>query len=431
MFIKKIIFLFFFLFNIGLVQAGIDIDHWVTSEGAKVYLVKSKHLPILDINVSFKAGSARDNKANNGVASLTNHLMLLGSNGVSEVNLANQFTDIGAQLDSSFDRDKSSFSLRTLVENQDKAIELFNLVLHKPNFDKSILNREKKKYLASIRQGETEPSSIGSKVFMKALYGDHSYGLPKSGTVETIKQLTSKQLKDFYNNYYLSNQAAIVIVGDISTKNAKALATNISKGLPNNSKATFYTKVKKSVSQEIMIPHPSSQAHLYFGAPVMKRGDPDFFPLYVGNYILGGGGFVSRLTGEVREKNGLVYSVYSYFMPYLEDGPFQIGLQTSKNQLDEALNLVKKTVDNFIVNGPSEKELKAAKSNMIGGFPLRLDSNKKIIQYVSMMAFYNYPLDYLDTFSDQVNSVTVSQIKEAFRKRVNMNDFTTVVVGVE
>ena len=118
-------------------------------------------------------------------------------------------------------------------------------------------------------------------------------------------------------------------------------------------------------------------------------------------------------------------------MPYLEDGPFQIGLQTSKNQLDEALNLVKKTVDNFIVNGPSEKELKAAKSNMIGGFPLRLDSNKKIIQYVSMMAFYNYPLDYLDTFSDQVNSVTVSQIKEAFRKRVNMNDFTTVVVGVE
>ena len=163
----------------------------------------------------------------------------------------------------------------------------------------------------------------------------------------------------------------------------------------------------------------------------MKRGDPDFFPLYVGNYILGGGGFVSRLTGEVREKNGLVYSVYSYFMPYLEDGPFQIGLQTSKNQLNEALNLVKKTVDNFIVNGPSEKELKAAKSNMIGGFPLRLDSNKKIIQYVSMMAFYNYPLDYLDTFSDQVNSVTVSQIKEAFRKRVNMNDFTTVVVGVE
>ena len=163
----------------------------------------------------------------------------------------------------------------------------------------------------------------------------------------------------------------------------------------------------------------------------MKRGDPDFFPLYVGNYILGGGGFVSRLTTEVREKNGLVYSVYSYFMPFLENGPFQVGLQTSKDQIDQALNLVKVTVKDFIDNGPSDNELEAAKSNLIGGFPLRLESNKKIVEYISMMAFYDYPIDYLDTFSDNVNAVTVNQIREAYKKRVNIDDFTTVIVGIE
>ena len=430
MFTKSLFFILF-IFNFSAVSAGVKIDHWVTSEGAKVYFVETDHLPILDINVSFKAGSGRDNKISNGIASLTNHLILMGSNGIGEVDLANQFTDIGAQLDSGFDRDKSSFSLRTLIENKDKAIKLFNLVLHKPDFDKVIIEREKKKYLASIRQGETEPASIGSKAFMKALYGEHPYSLSESGNIDSIQKLTSTQLKEFYGNFYLSNHASIVIVGDINIKLAKKIASDISKGFPVNLEAAYYPEVKITKSQNIRIPHPSSQAHLYFGAPIMKRGDPDFFPLYVGNYILGGGGFVSRLTGEVREKNGLVYSVYSYFMPFLETGPFQIGLQTSKDQLDKALNLVRKTTNDFIENGPTEKELTAAKSNMIGGFPLRLDSNKKIVQYISMMAFYDYPLDYLDTFSDKVNAVTVEQIKNAFKKRVDMDNFSTVIVGVE
>lgn len=427
---KKIIFLILIL-NFSVVNAGVKIDHWKTSEGSKVYFVNTDHLPILDITVSFKAGSARDNSSNNGVASLTNHLMLMGSNGINEVDLANKFSDIGAQLDSGFDRDKSSFSLRTLKENQEKAIKLFNLVLHKPNFKKTVMDREKKKYLASIRQGETEPATIGSKAFMKTLYGNHPYGLPMSGTVDTIQNITSVQLKEFYENFYLSNQATIVIVGDTNIKTAKEISSKISAGLPKNLKASFYAKVEETEKKNLSIPHPSAQAHLYFGKPIMKRGDPDFFPLYVGNYILGGGGFVSRLTTEVREKNGLVYSVYSYFMPFLENGPFQVGLQTSKDQIDKALNLVQMTIKDFIDNGPTEKELDAAKSNMIGGFPLRLDSNKKIVEYISMMAFYDYPLDYLDTFADKVNSVTVNQIKKAFSKRVNMDDFTTVIVGIE
>ncbi|HCK04640.1 MAG TPA: peptidase M16, partial [Methylophilaceae bacterium] len=342
----------------------------------------------------------------NGLASITNNLMLLGSDQINEKDLANKFTDIGAQLDSEFDQDKSGFSLRTLSEKKLEAFNLFKIVMHKPNFDSAILNREKIKYYASISQGETEPDAIANKAFLKAIYGSHPYALSGSGTINTIEKLTIKDLIYFYKSYYSSSNASIVIVGDLTVDEAKLFSEDLSNGLPEPTVIQPYTEVLIKSKEDIKISHPSSQAHLLFGAPIMKRGDPDFFPLYVGNYILGGGGFSSRLTEEVREKKGLVYSVYSYFMPLIEKGPFQVGLQTKKDQIDEALNLVKSTINKFISDGPSEKELQAAKDNLIGGFPMRLDSNKKILDYLTMMAFYDYPVDYLDTFSVSVNKVT-------------------------
>jgi zinc protease len=180
---------------------------------------------------------------------------------------------------------------------------------------------------------------------------------------------------------------------------------------------------------ELRIAHPASQSHILLGYPGIKRGDPDLFPLYVGNYILGGGGFVSRLTEEVREKRGLVYSVYSYFMPMAELGPFQIGLQTKKDQANAALKLVHETLDKFLKNGVTEKELIAAKANIIGGFPMRIDSNGKILDYLSVIGFYKLPLNYLDEYNKKVASVTTAQIKEAFNRRLKPENFVTVIVG--
>ena len=174
-----------------------------------------------------------------------------------------------------------------------------------------------------------------------------------------------------------------------------------------------------------------SQAHILLGAPGVKRGDADYFPLYVGNYILGGGGFVSRLTEEVREKRGLVYSVYSYFMPMAELGPFQIGLQTKKEQAAEAMKVVNETLAKFIKNGVTEKELKAAKDNIIGGFPMRIDSNGKILDYLSVIGFYKLPLTYLDDFNKQITKVTAKQIKDAFQRRVKPENFAVVTVGAQ
>ena len=427
----KTILITILIFFSNFASANLNIQYWELSNGARIYFIENHDLPIVDINVDFRAGSVKDTKQKSGLASLTNHMMVLGSGGVNEEDLANQFIDLGAQLNSSFDQDKSGFSVRTLTEKRSEAIDLLTLVLHKPNFDKDILEREKKRYIASISQSETMPGSIASKAFNKALYGEHPYGLSSSGEVETIRKISKKDLNNFYKNNYFSNELSIVIVGDISRKEAEELGNKISSGFTQSKIASPIPLVKEVKGQDITISHPAKQAHLYYGAPIIKRGDPDFLTLYLGNYILGGGGFVSRLTQVIREDRGLAYSVYSYFMPFIEKGPFQIGVQTKKNQVDQAKKLIEKTVAEFIKDGPTSDELKRAKDFMIGGFPLKLDSNKSILEYVSMMAFYKYPLDYLDTFTKKIDKISAEEIKSAFQRRVDMSKFSTVIVGGE
>jgi zinc protease len=189
--------------------------------------------------------------------------------------------------------------------------------------------------------------------------------------------------------------------------------------------------VPASHAEEERIAHPASQSHILVGAPAITRGDPDFFALTVGNYVLGGGGFVSRLTREVREKRGLAYSVYSYFSPMAQPGPFQIGLQTQKAQTNEALKVVRDNLAAYLRDGPTPAELKAAKDNLVGGFALRIDNNRKILDNIAVIGYYNLPLDYLDTWTANVARVTAADIKAAFNRKVAIDKLVTVVVGAE
>ena len=161
----------------------------------------------------------------------------------------------------------------------------------------------------------------------------------------------------------------------------------------------------------------------------MARQDPDYFALYVGNHILGGNGLVSTLSQEDREKRGLSYSVYSYFLPMRAPGPFLMGAQTRNDRAEETLSVMRQTLSRFIEEGPDEQELDAAKRNLTGGFPLRVASNQKIVEYIAMMGFYDYPLDYLDTFVDKVNAVSAQDVKRAFRARLDPSQLVVVTVG--
>ena len=294
------------------------------------------------------------------------------------------------------------------------------------------MKREQARIVAGLQEAETEPDSIAQKAFMRSLYGTHPYSLDQSGEIDTVQSLTVAHLRQFYETHYTAKSAVISLIGDLTAAQAKQIAERLSAGLPQGPAVAAVPPVPALKTASVKkLPHPALQAHILLGQPGNKRGDADFFPLYVGNYILGGGGFVSRLTEEVREKRGLAYSVYSYFLPMAELGPFQIGLQTKKEQAEEGLQLVKQTVQQFIDKGVTEKELQAAKDNLIGGFPLRIDSNGKILEYLNIIGFYKLPLDYLDSFNDRVAQVTVQQVNDAFKRRLHPENFATVIVGSE
>ncbi len=413
-------------------HAAVKINHWQTTSGSEVYFVENHDLPIIDMSVNFPAGSSRDTKQTSGVAGVTKYLMTLGADGMNEEAITNQFADIGAVLGGELDLDRAAFKLRTLTSEQAKALKVFNQILHKPDFPQAILDREKTRIVAGLQEAATQPESISNKAFMQAMYGTHPYSLDESGEIETITAMKREDLTSFYQQYYTAKSATIALIGDMTEAQARAIAEDVSKGLPQGAaipKIASVTLPQAPSTQNIA--HPASQAHILLGYPGIKRGDADYFSLYVGNYILGGGGFVSRLTEEVREKRGLVYSVYSYFMPMGELGPFQIGLQTKKEQAGDALKVVNETVAKFMQNGVTEKELKAAKSNIIGGFPLRIDSNNKILDYLSIIGFYQLPITYLDDFNKEIAKVTTAQIKDAFNRRVKPANFVAVTVGAQ
>lgn len=410
--------------------AGVKIENWQTSSGADVYFVENHDLPIIDISINFAAGSARDTQEKSGLSAITRHMMTTGAAGLSEEEISKRMADIGAVLGGEHDLDRAGFTLRTLskARERDQALDIYSKIIQQPDFPEAVLQREKTRIIANLKEAATKSDSISNKAFMKAVYRDHPYGFESEP--ETVNAIQRADLLKFYQTYYGANNAVIALIGDMSREQADEIAERLSAGLPKAEIPPALPAVKYPASaSEQRIEHPATQSHILLGYPGVRRGDPDYFALYVGNYILGGGGFVSRLTHEVREKRGLVYSVYSYFMPMAVEGPFQIGLQTKKEQSEEALKVVRDTLDSFQQKGVTEAELKAAKQNIIGGFPLRLDSNAKILDYLAVIGFYKLPLTYLDDFNQEIDKVTAAQIKDAFNRRIKTDSMVTVIVG--
>ncbi len=415
-------------------QAGPAIQHWQTQNGARVYFVPAPELPMVDVRVVFDAGSARD-EGRNGLAALTGAMLAEGvktsAAELSADEIAERFAGLGARFGAGADRDRASVSLRSLTEATllQPALDLMAQLLRAPSFPAAGFERERNRMLVGLRQQEQSPGDIASKNFYKALYADHPYATDPSGTEQAVSRLTRENVAAFHARYYVAQNAVVAIVGAVSRTEAEALAENVAGGLPPGERAEALAPVAPQAPQTVSLPHPSSQTHILLGQTGMSRADPDFFPLLVGNHILGGNGLVSRISNEVREKRGLSYSAYSYFAPMRAAGPFILGLQTQNEKADEALQVLRDTLITFVVNGPSEKELKAAKQNLTGGFALRLDSNSKLLDHLAVIGFYGLPLDYLDTYTKHVEQVTLAQIKDAFQRRIKPERMVTIIVG--
>lgn len=412
--------------------AAPQIQTWETPRGVRVYFVGTSQLPMLDIQVVFDAGTVRDPEGKRGVALLANSLMDQSAGGLDADRISFEFERLGAEFGSQSGYDSASVSLRSLADpaKLQPALDNLQTVLSRPDYQTEDLDRQRKQLLVGIQGKQQSPGDIADEKFMEAIYQGHPYGYPTEGDVTSLEAITREDLVSFHKAFYTVSNAMITIVGDTDRAGAEAIAQAITRDLPEGTApGPAAPVVVLSAGTTISLPHPSSQVHIVTGQTGMRYGDPDYFALYVGNHILGGGGLVSRLFQEVREKRGLSYGASSYFAPRRDAGPFMASISTRGDQAAEGLSVLKKTIADFIEQGPTEDELVAVKKNITGGFPLRIDSNKKISGYLSVIGFYGLPLDYLDRFNERIEAVTVAEIRDAFQRRVDPDKFVTVLVG--
>jgi zinc protease len=422
-------------------QAILPIEKLATHKGAKAYLVETKALPMVDIEVSIDAGDRYDPPSKIGLADMTADLMNYGARGdeglLSEAQIADEIADLGANIGLSVSGERAILRIRTLSRKdlRDRAVQLAAIMLSAPTYDTNILAREKQRTITSLLEAETKPEYVLERRFKKMVYGD--YPLANTPSVQSVGAITAEDLKQFHRRFYRGDRMIVSIVGDVDQAQANEIVQTLLKKIPQSGPAIAAlpelqrSPVEPLSQREVQIPFDSQQAHIAMGMTAVARNNPDYFPLLVGNYVLGGGGFVSRLMSEVREKRGLAYSVFSYFAPGKDTGIFQAGLQTKGDQGSLALEVMSDTIAKFIADGPTVSELAAAKANLMNGYPLRIDNNRKLLDNVSSIVWNDLPLDTMETWTKQIEAVSLEQVTAAFQKYLAMDRMKIVVLGAK
>ncbi|QXZ09526.1 insulinase family protein [Comamonas sp. Y33R10-2] len=423
--------------------ALLPIEHWTQPSGAQVWLVQSPGIPMVDVQMDFDAGSRRNPEGQAGLAAA---VAMMTSKGIKaagdapaldENALGQAWADLGASFGANAGRDSFTFGLRTLTvpDLQQKAVSLAARQIAAPGWPDAVWQRDRERWSASIKESDTRPGTQASKALRKGVFGNSPYGYQT--TVDSLAKIDISAMQAFHSTLIKACRAKVSVVGAVSREQADAMvkqllgplqATNGNDcaPLPEVAKVPDLTEAKVE-----NIAFESAQAQVLIGQPGIARSSPDFLAVMVGNHILGGGGFTSRLMEEVREKRGLTYGVSSDYSPGLDRGAFTISLKTRPDQAAEALKVSQDVLRKFITEGPTDKELKAAKDNLVGGFALRIDSNRKLLGNVSNIAWNGLPLDYLEHWTDRVQALTTKDVKEAMQRMVQPDRMVTITLGAK
>lgn len=412
-------------------QAGPRIEHWRSDSGTPVYFIAAPQIPMLDIEVVLDAGNSRDG-AHPGLSQITHALLDTGAGDLDADAVARQFEDVGAIYGAEVLLDRSTLSLRTLVDPEwsEQALATFAAVVGQPLFPEEQLELRRRQMQVALKKLAEDPGATAKRTFYQAVYPGHPYSSPAAGTEDSLAAISRADVVEFYQTCFAAAGAVVAMVGAIDRDEAEAIANRITQALPQGpAPDPLPSPVAATEAKTVTVPHPSEQAHVLIGRQGVARGEAFHFPLYLGNYTLGGGGFSSRLMQEIRTNQGLAYSVYSYFFPMRHPGPFRLGFQTRKDQVGQALEAADAELRRFIADGPTEEELEHSRNSMILGFPLRIADNASMIGYLSMIGYYRLPLDYLDTWTDRIADISHEQIVAAFQDRLDPDQMTTVIVG--
>ncbi|MGY2172788.1 M16 family metallopeptidase [Pseudomonas gingeri] len=408
----------------------LNVQTWNTAEGAKVLFVEAHELPMFNLRLTFAAGSSQDGKTP-GLAVLTNAMLNEGVAGKDVGAIAQGFEGLGADFGNGAYKDMAIASLRSLsaADKREPALKLFAEVVGKPTFPAGSLARIKNQLLAGFELQKQNPGKLASQDLSQRLYGEHPYGHASEGTAKSIPPITLAQLQAFHAKAYAAGNVVIALVGDLSRSEAEALTAQVSAALPKGPALAKIAPAKDPQPSTGHIEFPSKQTTILLAQMGIDRADPDYAALSLGNQILGGGGFGTRLMSEVREKRGLTYGVYSGFSPMQARGPFMINLQTRAEMSEGTRKLVEEVLADYLKSGPTQKELDDAKREMAGSFPLSNASNSDIVGQLGSIGFYDLPLNYLEDFMQQTQALTVEQVKAAMNKHLDVDKMIVVTAG--
>jgi zinc protease len=439
---KSIIFsLFFFILTLQFLffpyssAEALDVKKKTLPNGLKVIHVERPYLPIVVMNLAIMASPLNEPEEKAGLAHLTSTMLTEGTSKRSSTAISEEIEFLGASLAASAGSDYTTLSLSILKKDLEKGFEIFSDVLINPIFPEEELKRKKELLKGSLRQTEEDPSFLASRAFIKEVFGSHPYGRLITGTIETIDKIERDDLVNFYKKYYLPENAFLVVAGDITSGELDRLFDKYlkdwKKETGQNIKGDKVFEIPEKKKKTILINKDITQANILFGHLGVSRDNPDYYAIAVMNYILGGGGLTSRLMKTIRDEMGLTYSIFSSFNSNKLTGQFEVEVQTKNESagvvVKEIINQIKK-----IKTGPvSDQELEDAKAFLTGSFPRRLETTRRIVDFLSAVEFYNLGDDYIQKYPEYIRSVTKEDILRVANKYLDTENYILVIVGNE
>jgi len=411
-------------------EAGMTAKRTVLNNGMVLLTSEQRALPMVSIELLIEAGSRYEAADQAGLANLTSKLLIYGTKQRTAVQISDTLDFIGASLEAGSGQDTTSVSMTVLKKDLTTGLELLADVLTQSTFPQAEIDRQKQAIIASIRAAEEEPGIVAAKAFAAALFPDSPYGRPVEGSEASVKALQQKSLRDFFARNYRPNRSIIAVVGDVSEQEiAKALNGAFRAWAKGEPSGQALVPANVGESKVLRINKDLTQANIVLGHNGVARGNPDYYALQVMNYVLGGGGFSSRVMDSIRNERGLAYSVYTYFAAEKSHGAFEFIMQTKNETALEAIRIATEEMRRMREQPVAEQELSAAKDYLIGSFPLRFDTNRKVAGFLSQVEYFELGLDYPDRYADLIRKVTREDVQRVAKQYLQPERLITVIVG--
>ncbi len=419
-----------FLFLAAIPANAMQIQKVTSKKGIEAWLVEDHSRPILSLQFAFAGGAAQDPENKSGVSTFVSGMLDEGAGDLNSEAFQKRLEDLAAKMSFTPSHDNITGSFQTLTENRDESLKLLKMAVTSPHFAPDDADRVREQIISNLRVEEKDPDKLASHEWFKLAFGSHPYGRPTSGTIQSVTAITPDDLHAYVKRVFARDNLKIAVVGDIDAATLGTVLDNIFGDLPAKSSLSPVQEVEwRAGSKQKIVQMPNPQSVAQFGFKGLKRKDADFIPAFILNYVVGGGGFSSKLMQEVREKRGLAYSVYTYLYPLNRAGIFAGGVATENKGVGQSLDIIKAELEHAANDGLTEQELRTAKDYLIGSYALRFDTSAKIAGQLLAIQLDDLGIDYIERRNSEIEAVKVDDIKRVAKRLLEPKNLIVTVVG--